>query len=226
MRLYHPRMRKAKRRALAFLLGMACVAALAQAQTYPNHGLRLVVDTSPGGLTDLLGRFTADALTQAFSQTVVVENKPGASGNVAIDYVVRSPTDGYTLIICSGGGLVVKPFLEKGLAFDVMNDLVPVFNVAEASHILVVPASLPVKDLAEFIAYARAQPGDVYYASAGMGSPPHLSMELFAKLAGAPMVHVPYKGVGGAMGDLLAGRVHAMSMSVGSARPYLRNGQL
>jgi tripartite-type tricarboxylate transporter receptor subunit TctC len=129
-------------------------------------------------------------------------------------------------MIASGGGLVVKPFFERGLSFDVMADLVPVFNVAEVAHILVVPASVPAKDLSEFIAYAKARPGKIYYGSAGFGSPPHLSMELFARVAGLSLVHVPYKGVGGALPDLLAGRVQVMSMALGSAQPYLKTGQL
>ncbi len=193
---------------------------------YPSHSVRLVIDTSPGGVTDLFGRLVAEALTPRLAQTVYVDNKPGASGNVAIDFLVRSPPDGYTLMIASGGGIVVKPFLERGLTFDVMNDLVPVCNVAEVAHILVVPASMPARDVAEFISWAKAQPGKVNYGSAGVGSPPHLSMELFARVAGLKLVHVPYKGVGGALPDLLAGRVQIMSMAIGSARPYLKTGQL
>jgi tripartite-type tricarboxylate transporter receptor subunit TctC len=195
-------------------------------EPYPSRSVRLVIDTSPGGVTDLFGRLVAEALTPRLGQTVYVDNKPGASGNVAIDFLVRSPADGYTLMIASGGGIVVKPFLERGLTFDVMNDLVPVCNVAEVAHILVVPASVPAKDVREFIAWAKAQPGKVNYGSAGIGSPPHLSMELFARVAGLKLVHVPYKGVGGALPDLLAGRVQVMSMAVGSARPYLKTGQL
>ncbi|MBV9191249.1 MAG: tripartite tricarboxylate transporter substrate binding protein [Betaproteobacteria bacterium] len=196
----------------------------AHAQEYPARGIRLVIDTSPGGVTDLFGRMVAEGLSQKFPQGVFVDNKPGASGNLAIDFVVRSAPDGYTLIFASGGGLVVKPFLEKGLAFDVMNDLVPVFNFAQTPHILVVPQSLPAKDIAEFIALAKKE--TFAYGSAGYGSPPHLSMALFAKVAGLKMLHVPYKGVGGAMPDLLAGRVQAMSMALGSARPYLKDGRL
>src|SRR5260221_603908 len=210
---------------LAFALCL--IFSLAHAQgPYPSRGVRLVIDTSPGGVTDILGRLVAEALSQKFSQSVVVDNKPGASGNVAIDLVVRAPADGYTLMIASGGGLVVKPFLERGLSFDPMNDLVPVFNVAEAAHILVVPSSLPVSDVAQLIAYAKTHPGKVNYGSAGYGSPPHLSMELFAKVAGLRLTHVPYKGVGGALPDLLAGRVQVMSMAFGSARPYLKSNQL
>src|SRR3954471_9499281 len=205
--------------ALCLLFGLAH----AQDQ-YPSRGIRLVIDTSPGGVTDLFGRMAAEGLSQRFPQGVFVDNKPGASGNLAIDFLVRSAPDGYTLMFASGGGLVVKPFLERGLMFDVMNDLVPVFNFAQTPHILVVPQAVPAKDMAEFIAFAKTQ--TLAYGSAGFGSPPHLSMALFAKVAGLKMLHVPYKGVGGAMPDLLAGRVQAMSMALGSARPYLKDARL
>jgi tripartite-type tricarboxylate transporter receptor subunit TctC len=220
--------------AAGVLLALAASLALAQgasspteaAGTYPNRTVRLIVDTSPGGLTDLLARMMAEGLTQRLSQPVVVENKPGASGNVATEFLVRTPADGYTVMIAAGGNLVVKPFLEHSLSFDPIKDLAPVFNVAEAAHILVVPMALEAKDLAQFIAYARANPGKVYYGSAGLGSPPHLSVELFAKLAGLKLVHVPYKGIGNALPDMIAGRVQVMSMSLGSARPLLKNSQV
>jgi len=199
--------------------------AFAQAD-YPSRAIRMVIDTSPGGLTDILGRMAADGLARELGQTVVVENKAGASGNIAIEFVVKSPPDGYTLMICGGGNLVIKPFLDHSFAFDPLADLVPVFNVAEAPHILVVPGTLPVKDLSEFIAYAKANPGKVYYGSAGTGSPPHLAADQFARLAGLKLVHVPYKGVGPALPDLVAGRLQVMSMSYGSARPYLKSGAL
>src|SRR5436190_14483547 len=210
---------------VAFFAAVLAVCAAAQ-EPYPSRSIRLVIDTSPGGVTDLFGRVVAEALTPRLGQTVYADNKPGASGNVAADFLVRSAPDGHTLMIASGGGLVVKPFLERGLTFDVMSDLVPVFNVAEVAHILVVPASVPATNVAELIALAKAQPGKINYGSAGIGSPPHLSLELFAKIAGVKLVHVPYKGVGGAMPDLLAGRVQMMSMAIGSARPYLKSGQL
>ena len=213
-------------RALAAFFAVFIALGAAAEEPYPSRSVRLVIDTSPGGVTDLFGRVVAEALTPRLGQTVYVDNKPGASGNVAIDFLVRSPADGYTLMIASGGGIVVKPFLERGLSFDVMNDLVPVCSIAEVAHILVVPATVPAKDVGEFIAWAKAQPGKVNYGSAGIGSPPHLSMELFARVAGLKLVHVPYKGVGGALPDLLAGRVQVMSMAVGSARPYLKTGQL
>jgi hypothetical protein len=189
--------------ALALLL--ACAASLAAAQPFPSRSIRLIVDTSPGGLTDLLARLTAEALTVRLGQSVVVENKPGASGNVAADLVIRSPADGYTLLIAAAGNLAVKPFLERSVPFDPMVDIVPVINVADAAHILVVPGSMEAKDLAQFIAYAKANPGKVYYGSAGIGSPPHLSLELFSRLAGVKLTHVPYKGIGAALPDMLAG---------------------
>jgi tripartite-type tricarboxylate transporter receptor subunit TctC len=212
---------------LRLLAASLLVAANAFAQgDYPNRAIRMVVDTSPGGLTDILGRMAAEGLARELGRQVVVENKAGASGNVAIEFVVKSPPDGYTLMICAGGNVVIKPFLEHSLVFDPLVDLVPVFNVAEAPHILVVPAALPVKDLAEFIAHAKANPGKVYYGSAGPGSPPHLAVAQFARLADLKLVHVPYKGVGPALPDLVAGRLQLMSMSYGSARPYLKSGAL
>jgi tripartite-type tricarboxylate transporter receptor subunit TctC len=207
------------------LLSLIAGRALAQGD-YPNRAVRMIVDTSPGGLTDILGRMAAEGLARELGRQVVVENKAGASGNVAIEFVVKSPADGYTLMICAGGNLVIKPFLDRSLAFDPLADLVPVFNVAEAPHILVVPGALPVKDLAEFIAYAKANPGKVYYGSAGTGSPPHLAADQFARLAGLQLVHVPYKGVGPALPDLVAGRLQIMSMSYGSAKPHLKSGAL
>src|SRR5258706_3978419 len=177
-------------------LALALCFSLAHAQEphlgpYPSRGIRLVIDTSPGGVTDLFGRMVAEGLSQRFPQGVFVDNKPGASGNLAIDFLVRAAPDGYALMIASGGGLVVKPFLERGLTFDVMSDLVPVFNFAQTPHILVVPQAVPAKDMAEFIAFAKPQ--TLAYGSAGFGSPPHLSMALFAKVVGLKMLHVPYK---------------------------------
>jgi tripartite-type tricarboxylate transporter receptor subunit TctC len=212
------------RLALALVLTMFVTAAAAQ--SYPARGIRLIVDTSPGGLTDLLARLTAEALTVQVGQTVVVENKPGASGNVAADLLIRSPADGYTLMIAAAGNLAVKPFLERSVPFDPMVDIVPVINVADAAHILVVAGNMEAQNLAQFIAYAKANPGKVYYGSAGIGSPPHLSLELFSRLAGVKLMHVPYKGIGNALPDMLAGRLQAMSISLGSAAPYLKTGQI
>ena len=192
---------------------------------YPARPLRLVAATSPGGVTDLLARMAAAALAPALGQNVVVDNRPGATGNVAMDLVSKAPADGHTLLMISGGNIVIAPHLYR-LPLDPINDLVPVFNVAEAPHLLVVPGSLPVKDLREFIAYAKANPGNVNYASAGSGSTPHLSADRFARVAGLQLTHIPYKGVGPALPDLVAGRVQLMMVTLGSARPHLPSGAL
>ena len=225
----------------AFVLAVASATAAAQSASarsaperpapvagpaqFPERPIRLVVATSPGGVTDLLGRMAASALTPMLGQNVVVDNRPGATGNLAMELVAKSQPDGYTLLIISGGNVVIAPYLYR-LPLDPIKDLLPVFNMAEAPHLLVVPGSLPVKDLREFIAYARANPGKINYASAGSGSTPHLSADLFARAAGLKLVHVPYKGVGPALPDLIAGRVHLMMVTLGSARPHLPSGAL
>src|SRR3954469_20249241 len=144
------RMRLAR---LAFALVLTIIVAAATAQSYPARGIRLIVDTSPGGLTDLLARLTAEALTARVGQPVVVENKPGASGNVAADLLIRSPADGYTLMVAAAGNLAVKPFLERSVPFDPLIDLSAVINVADAAHIFVLPASMQAKDLPKLFAY-------------------------------------------------------------------------
>jgi tripartite-type tricarboxylate transporter receptor subunit TctC len=207
----------------AFLLAAACAGAAAQ--DYPVRPIRMIAGTSPGGVTDLLARMAAAALAPALGQNVVVDNRPGATGNLAIELVAKSPPDGHTLLMISGGNIVIAPYLYR-LPIDPVNDLVPVFNMAEAPHLLVVPGSLPVKDLREFIAYAKANPGKINYASAGSGSTPHLSADRFARVAGLQLVHVPYKGVGPALPDLIAGRVHLMMVTLGSARPHLPTGAI
>ena len=230
---------------LLFALALAVLAPAAEAQSsaprrersteqaappspvpgYPARPIRLVAGTSPGGVTDLLARTAAIALGPMLGENVVVDNRPGATGNVAIELVSKSPPDGHTLLIISGGNIVIAPYLYR-LPFDPVNDLVPVFNMAEAPHLIVVPGTLPVRDLKEFIAYAKASPGMINYASAGSGSTPHLSADRFARAAGLQLVHVPYKGVGPALPDLIAGRVQMMMMTLGSARTHLPTGAL
>src|SRR2546430_8094848 len=195
------------RRITAALLFALCAASASAQSGYPSRPIRMVVDTSPGGLTDILGRVAAEGLARELGRQVVVENKAGASGNVAIEYVVKSPADGHTLMICAGGNLVIKPFLEHSLVFDPLVDLVPVFNFAEAPHILVVPNSIAATDLAEFIAYARANPGKVYYGSAGGGGPPPLPRDQFARLPGLQLRPRADKGGGAAIPRFLYGRL-------------------
>jgi tripartite-type tricarboxylate transporter receptor subunit TctC len=156
----------------------------------------------------------------------VVENKAGATGNLAIEHVAKSPPDGATLLLVAGGNVVITPFLYDSLPFDPLNDIVPAFNIAGAPQLLIVPASLPVKDLADFIALARANPGKLNYASAGPGSTTHLAADHFARLAGVQLVHVPYRGVGPALTDLIAGRVQMLSVGLSPVQAYLRSGTL
>ncbi len=211
---------------LVALIACALAWGAAAAQAYPAKTIRLVAGTAPGGITDTLTRIAAEGLSSKLGRPVVVENKAGATGNLAIEHVAKSPPDGYTLLLVAGGNVVITPFLYASLPFDALNDIVPVFNVAGAPQLLIVPASLPVKDLAEFIALARANPGKLNYASAGPGSTTHLAADHFARLAGVQLVHVPYRGVGPALTDLLAGRVQMLSVGLSPVQAYLRSGTL
>jgi tripartite-type tricarboxylate transporter receptor subunit TctC len=200
--------------------------ALAQSPGYPARTIRLVAGTAPGGITDYLARMSAEGLAARFETQVVVENKAGATGNLAIEHVAKSAPDGYTLLLVAGGNVVITPFLYSSLPFDPLNDIVPVFNIAGAPQLLVVPGVLPVNGLSEFIALAKANPGKMNYASAGPGSTTHLAADHFARLAGVQLVHVPYKGVGPALTDLVAGRVQMLSVGLGPVQAHLKSGAL
>jgi len=206
----------------AFILG----AAFAQSPGYPARTIRLVAGTAPGGITDYLARMSAEGLSAQLGAQVVVENKAGATGNLAIEHVARSVPDGYTLLLVAGGNVVITPFLYGSLPFDPLEDIVPVFNIAGAPQLLVVPGALAVSDLSEFIALAKANPGKMNYASAGPGSTTHLAADHFARLAGVQMVHVPYKGTGPALTDLVAGRVQMLSVGLGPVQAHLKSGAL
>jgi tripartite-type tricarboxylate transporter receptor subunit TctC len=200
--------------------------AASQPAAYPAKTIHLVAGTAPGGITDFLARASAEGLSARLGRQVVVENRAGATGNLAIEHVAKSPADGYTLLLVAGGNVVITPFLYRSLAFDPLTDIVPVFNIAEAPQLLVVPGTLPVTNLAEFIALARASPGKLNYASAGAGSTTHLAADHFARLAGVQLVHVPYKGVGPALADLVAGRVQMLSVGLSPVQAHLRSGAL
>ena len=213
---------------LAVLLVGALVlgAAFAQSPGYPARPIRLVAGTAPGGITDYLARMSAEGLAVQLGAQVVVENKAGATGNLAIEHVAKSAPDGHTLLLVAGGNVVITPFLYGSLPFDPLNDIVPVFNVAGAPQLLVVPGALPVNDLREFIALVKAHPGKMNYASAGPGSTTHLAADHFARLAGVQMVHVPYKGTGPALTDLVAGRVQMLSVGLSPVQAHLKSGAL
>src|SRR5690349_7592555 len=206
----------------AFFSGVA----MSQPAAYPAKAIRLVAGTAPGGITDYLARVSAEGLSEQLGRQVVVENKAGATGNVAIEHVAKSLPDGYTLLLVAGGNVVITPFLYGSLPFDPLTDIVPVFNIAGAPQLLIVPGTLPAKTLAEFIALARASPGRLNYASAGAGSTTHLAADHFARLAGVELVHVPYKGVGPALADLVAGRVQMLSVGLSPVQAHLKSGAL
>lgn len=180
--------------------------ALAQAD-YPNKPITLVVPFPPGGVTDIAGREVAKNLTKYLNQVVIVENKVGAGGNIGTQYVARSKPDGYTLGLLTVSAMSIAPHVTKNLGFNPSKDFTPITNVITTDGAIVVNAATPFSTLKDFIAYAKANPGTVSYASVGTGSIPHLTAEMFAQRAGVSLMHVPYKGAGPAMQDLLANQI-------------------
>ena len=207
--------------AIAFVL-----AAGVAAQSYPSKPIRLIVPFATGGPTDALARLYGDALGAKLGQSFVVEAKPGAAGNIGSDFVAKAPPDGYTLLLGSLGTHGINANLYSSIPFDTARDFTPIGLIAQTAHVLVVHPSLGVKNLAELIAYAKANPGKISYASAGTGSTPHLAVELLEARAGIQMVHVPYKGGGQAITDLLSGRVQLMMPTVLLPLQYIKNGSL
>lgn len=216
-----------RRRFSATLLASLCAtpfAARAQAG-YPNRPLRLVVPYPAGGSTDMLGRLIATKLGDALGQRIVAENRPGANGNIGTEAVVRSPADGYTILI-GGAANTINQTLYRNLSFDITKDLVPFAMVGIVPNIMVVPTSLPVKTPQEFIAWAKANGPSVNYASSGNGATTHMSAELFKLVTGVQMTHVPYKGSAPALTDLIAGRTQVMFDNIASALQQVKAGQL
>lgn len=212
-------------RRMALLVALLSVTACLHAQSYPAKPIRLVAPFPPGGIVDFLGRVVSEGLPALAGQQVIIENRPGAGGNLGTDLVAKAAPDGYTLGLVAAGNLVINPFLYRSMPFDPLNDVVPVFNLGDAPQLLVVTGSLPPQNLREFIAYAKARP-PVPYASAGVGTTTHLAMDHFARLAGLDLQHIAYKGVGQALPDLLAGRVQALSVGLGPVRAHLKSGAL
>ncbi len=197
----------------------------ALAQDYPNKPVRLVVPLAPAGAADILGRLVAERLSAAWSQSVVVDNKPGASGHVGAQIVARSPGDGYTLMVGTIGIHAAHGSYRK-LAYDPAKELQPVLILGEAPNIVVVPANSPYKTFADFLADARANPGKISYATAGPGSSIHMVTALFELATGVKMNHVPYKGSGPALTDLIGGQVQVMFDNMSSSMTHIRAGKL
>ncbi len=212
-------------RALAAGLFAAALPAAAWAEAWPQKPIRLVVSFPPGGVHDTLARVLSPKLTEALGQPIVIENRPGAGGNIAADAVVRSAPDGYTFLVGSEA-LGTNPALYRKLTYDVNRDLVAVTKLAEFPVALVAHPSLAADNVADFVRLARAKPGQIHYGSAGIGTAGHLAGELFKSVAGIDMVHVPYKGGAPALHDLVAGRIQAMFISVSLSAPQVRQGKL
>lgn len=198
---------------------------MAQAK-FPQRPVTLVVPTPPGGSTDFTARLIAEPLTRALGQSVIVDNKPGASGNIGNQFVARSRPDGYTLLMAYSGYQVGNPHLFKDAGWDPLKDFVPVAMVTRAPQVFAIHAALPVNSLQELIAYAQKNPGKLNYASSGNGSIQHIAGELFKQLTGTFITHIPYRGSGPAVQDLLAGTVDLYVTTPASVVSHIKSGRL
>jgi tripartite-type tricarboxylate transporter receptor subunit TctC len=197
-------------RALVLTALAAGIAPAVHAQSYPERPIKLVVPWPPGGATDALGRLLAQRLTERLGQTVIVDNKAGAGGNIGTAAFVREKADGYTLLMATSSTNAANPHLYSRLGFDAAKDFAPIAFVAEIPNILEVPKQSPFKSVADLVAAAKAEPGKLNYGSGGVGSSQHLAGAMFKYLTGADVLHIPYKGSGPAVSDLLAGQVDMM----------------
>ena len=208
------------------VLGTALLPGGAAAQGYPTRPVKLVVPFPPGGPLDAVGRAIAQKLTEAWGQSVVVDNRPGAGGNIGADFVAKSPPDGYTIVMGALSTHAVNPSLYPSMPYDAVKDFAPITLVAVTPNVLVVNNALPVHSVKELIAYAKANPGKLSFGSGSVGSAGHLAGELFKVEAGIDMVHVPFKGAAPAMQSLLAGDTPVMFDNLASAMPQVKAGKL
>jgi tripartite-type tricarboxylate transporter receptor subunit TctC len=192
---------------------------------YPSRPIRIIVVFAPGGGLDIVGRLVADPLSARLGQPVVVENRPGAGGNIATGYAARSTPDGYTLLLTTNS-YNINAFLYRNPGYDARKDFTPVVELTAAASILVAHPATPYRTLKDLVAAARAQPGKIPYASGGNGSPTHIAAEMFKKAAGIDLVHIPYKGGGPANVDVLAGQVPLAMAALPPVMPYLQSGRL
>ena len=210
-----------------FSIVIFCIAAgIASAEEYPAKPVRIVVPFPAGGVADLLPRIVGEKLSQKWGQPVIVENKVGAAGNIGMAEVARSAPDGYTIGLAPTGNLTVNPTLFPNMGFDTRRDLAPVTLLAESPNVLVVNPSVPATTFRELIAYAKANPGKLNFASPGEGSGAHLAGELLNQEAGIKAVHIPYKGLAPAVGDLLGGQVQMMFAGISTVIQHVKAGKL
>ena len=205
---------------------LALCAAPLSAQSYPTRTVRLVVPFSPGGSTDVTARILAQKLTEAWRQQVIVDNRAGAGGNIGAESVARAAPDGYTLLLATTGVMAINHKLYKSLPYDSLKDLAPVTQIGGLPLILIVHPSLPAKSVRDLVAMAKAKPGSLSFASSGVGSATHMTAELFRMMAGVNMVHVPYKGSGQAMTDLISGQVGVAFDQITSSIGHVQSGKL
>mgnify|MGYP003575234932 CR=1 FL=1 len=213
-------------RYIATVCALAMIACAACAQDYPTKAIRLQVGFPPGGPTDLTARLAAQHLTEALGEQVIVDNRPGAGGTVSMTALTQAPSDGYTLALCSNGEMAISPNLRPSLAYDPLKSVAFISRIGASQLVLVVHPSLPAKSVKELIGLARARPGAINFASAGVGSTAHLSSELLKNMAAIDIVHVPYKGAGPAMTDLMGGQVQMLITGFSGAAPHVKAGKL
>ena len=213
-------------RIIAATFALSLLPGTAAAQAWPSKPVKIVVPFVAGGATDVVARLLAQKLTEAWGQSVVVENRAGAGGNIGADVVAKSPPDGYTILMTSGSIVTANPYIYKAMPFDPAKDLVPITNVASGPQVIVVNSGVAAKDLREFIAMAKAAPGKVNYGSAGVGTQTHLAFENFLYSAGADMTHVPYKGEAAVITDLMGGQIQAATPNLGAAMGFIKDGKL
>jgi tripartite-type tricarboxylate transporter receptor subunit TctC len=217
---------RAPRLLAALALAAGFSAALpAAALDYPARSVHFIVGYPPGGTTDVLARIIAQWLSEKLGQQFIVENKPGGGNNIATEYVAKAAPDGYTMLLVNPAN-GINATLYKNLSFNFIRDIAPVAGLVRTPNVMEVTPSLPVKTVAEFIAYCKANPGKVNMASSGSGTSVHLSGELFKAMTGCDMLHVPYKGAGPALTDLIAGQVHVIFDNLPSSSPFIKSGRI
>jgi|CXWL01.1.fsa_nt_gi tripartite-type tricarboxylate transporter receptor subunit TctC len=213
-------------RFLLFVLALFVFPVTNAQERFPSKPLRIIVPFAPGGSTDIFARLVAEKLSSSLGEAVTVENRAGASGNIGADAVAKSAPDGYTLLMATTGVMAINNALFKSMPYDAAKDFEPVIFIASITNVLAVPADLPAKNVAELVALARRDPGKLTFASSGAGSSTHLSAELFKSMAGIDVVHIPFKGSGQALIDVVAGRVSMIFDNMPSALPHIKGGKL
>ena len=198
----------------------------AAAQTYPAKPIRIVVAYTPAGTTDILARAIGQKLTEAWGQPVIVDNRPGANGNIGTEYAAKATPDGYTLLMTTAAPHGINPSLYRKLGFDAVKDFAGISLVATVPNVLVVNNALPVKDVRELIAYLRANPGKVNFGSPGYGSTGHMSVELFMAMTGTKMTHIPYKGDAGVLADVMGGQIALSLSNMPAYTPQIKAGRV